>query len=117
MSDSTSPKAATQTEFLTDVLTNLSHEMRTPLAAAKGFTTSLLRHDRKLSRSERLMMLQEIDKACLRLESVIEQALQTTRLLHDQIDLQHQPLDLVAMTQQAVATMEQTHQETKVPCS
>lgn len=118
MSESPSTNmAAEQTQFLTEVLSNLSHELRTPLAAAKGYTTSLLRHDRRLTRSERIAMLHEVDKACLRLENVIEQALQTTRLLHDKVELQHHPIDLIALTKQAVASIVQNRLEAQTNCS
>ncbi len=95
------------TPLLAEALSNLSHAFRTPLAAAKGYTTSLIRHDRRLSRAERREMLDEIDRACDRLHALIEQTIQTTTLLQGGVTLQYTVVDLAAVTRQAIATVTQ----------
>jgi len=115
MTDNSTPQGsamdAAQTHFLQDALINLSHELRTPLAAIKGYTTSLVHHDRRLTRAERLAMLDEIDSACDRLDEVVEQAAQTARVLQGQVTLQLQEANLVSLTRQALVTLERDHHE------
>lgn len=102
---------AAQVRFLEDALINLSHELRTPLAAAKGYTTSLVRHDRRLTRAERLAMLSEIADACDRMDGIIEQALQTARVLQGQVNLHLRELDLVTLTRQALVAVQRGHED------
>jgi signal transduction histidine kinase len=111
----TSPWPATNARIMEDVLINLSHELRTPLAAAKGYTTSLLRHDHRLKRAERLAMLAEIDMACDRMETTIEQALHTIRVLQGDVAVQRQKVDLVALTRMALVNLERAHTDMPLP--
>jgi len=89
-----------------NILTNLSHELRTPLAGAKGYTTSLIRYDERLTRDERLGMLREIDVACNRLEEFITRTLHTTRLLQGLTSITRYPHDLTQLTQNAISQVE-----------
>ncbi len=110
MTEDPSPSWQTvPTPLLEEALGNLSHAFRTPLAAAKGYTTSLIRHDRRLSRAERREMLEEIDRACDRLHALIEQTIQTTMLLQGGVTLQRTVVDLAAVTRQAIAIVTQQH--------
>ncbi|SRR5579875_1366863 len=96
-----------QARFLEDALINLSHELRTPLAAIKGYATSLMRHDSRLTGDERHAMLSEINRACDRLDEVIEQTTLTARVLQGQVTLQRQETDLVALTRQALLALDE----------
>jgi signal transduction histidine kinase len=106
---------AMNARIMEDALINLSHELRTPLAAAKGYATSLLRHDRRLTRAERLGMLAEIDMACDRMETVIDQALHTIRVLQGEVAVQRQPVDLALLTRVALVNLERIHAATPAP--
>jgi signal transduction histidine kinase len=103
--DDALPWSLTSDAFLEDVLVNLSHELRTPLAAAKGYTTSLLHYDERLTHDERRTMLGEIDIACDRLEKVISQTMQTIRVVRGLVVLHLQPLDLTEITRSVLMTM------------
>lgn len=107
---------AMNARIMEDALINLSHELRSPLAAAKGYTTSLLRHDRRLTRAERLGMLAEIDMACDRMEMVIDQALHTIRVLQGEVAVQRQPVDLALLTRVALVYLERAHASIPPPC-
>ncbi|MBA3827266.1 MAG: hypothetical protein H0X24_25645, partial [Ktedonobacterales bacterium] len=103
MADESTPyEPGNLASFLEDALMNLSHELRTPLAVAKGNTTSLIRHDHLLTREERIEILGEIETACDRLETVIQQTLQTAHVLRGSVSLQREPVNLTAVTQQAI---------------
>ena len=108
MNESTQqPRPTSDIHVMEDVLITLSHELRTPLAAAKGYATALLRYDERLSRTERLAMVGEIDLACDRLESVIAHLLQTAHLVLGTTTLLPHPHDLVSLTHAAIAQLEQ----------
>jgi signal transduction histidine kinase len=92
--------------FWEESLITLSHELRTPLAVAKGYATSLLHHEDRLSREDRRTMVNEIDHACDRMEQVIQQMVQSARLLQGHLPLQPQSQDLLRLTHIAMARVE-----------
>jgi two-component system phosphate regulon sensor histidine kinase PhoR len=106
---------ATNARIMEDALINLSHELRTPLSAAKGYTTSLLRHDHRLKRAERLAMLAEIDMACDRMEATIAQALHTLRVLQGDVAVQRQKVELAMLTRMALVNLERAHAAVSLP--
>lgn len=65
--------------LIEEATATLSHELRTPLAAIKGYTTMLLRYDRRLRREERLEYLHAIDAACDKQETLIARLVRLTR--------------------------------------
>lgn len=64
----------------TELLANVSHDLRTPLTSIKGYSTTILRHYEKLSDQEKREFLREIDLASDRLTELIENLLQLSRL-------------------------------------
>jgi PAS domain S-box-containing protein len=73
-------KAKEADRLKSQLLSTVSHELHTPLAAIKGFTTTLLDNDDRLDQTEKLEFLQEIDDAADRLTSLIDHLLQFSRL-------------------------------------
>ncbi len=64
------------TAFITELLSSMSHELRSPLASIKAYATTLLRRDQRLSRAQRQEFLLAIDQASDRLAVVIEHLLE-----------------------------------------
>jgi len=64
----------------TELLANVSHDLRTPLTSIKGYSTTILRHYQKLSDDEKRDFLKEIDLASDRLTELIENLLQLSKL-------------------------------------
>jgi len=96
------------TELLkADLLGTVSHELRGPLAAIKGYTTTLLRHERHLAREERRRFLLAINEASDRLELIVERLLEVSQLETGQITLQHSPVDVAYLVGEAVAAIEE----------
>jgi len=62
------------------LLSTVSHELHTPLAAIKGFATTLLDNGDKLAQSEKREFLEEIDAASDRLNGLINHLLDFSRL-------------------------------------
>ncbi|GCF09426.1 sensor histidine kinase [Dictyobacter arantiisoli] len=72
-----------------NLLTTLSHELRTPLAVIKGYATTLMHHEHKMSKIEQQEFLQAILQASERLESVVNQILEIQQLEEDALPLQY----------------------------
>ena len=64
----------------TELLANVSHDLRTPLTSIKGYTTTIMRHYQKLADEEKRDFLREIDQAADRLTELIENLLQLSKL-------------------------------------
>jgi PAS domain S-box-containing protein len=73
-------KARETDRLKSQLLSTVSHELHTPLAAIKGFATTLLDNEDKLEYGERREFLQEIDAASDRLTSLIAHLLDFSRM-------------------------------------
>jgi signal transduction histidine kinase len=102
-----------------ELLQTVSHELRTPLGAIKGFTTTLIEHDRRLSREEKREFLEIIDQESDRLRGLIEDLLDMSKIEAGVLQLDRQAVavaKLVAEAVKAVASRSPEHRfETSVP--
>lgn len=73
-------KAQEADRMKSQLLSTVSHELYTPLAAIKGFATFLLDNDEKLEQSEKRELLEEIDTASDRLTNLIDHLLEFSRM-------------------------------------
>lgn len=89
-----------------ELLGTVSHELRSPLATIKGYAATLVRHDRRLPRAERLDYLQAIVGASDRLEVLINQLLELSQLETGSISLHRFPEDIVLLVREALAQAE-----------
>lgn len=112
--DTTRKALATQELLKADVLGTVSHELRGPLTAIKGYATTLLRHERHLGREERHQFLQAITEASDRLEVIIERLLEVSQLETGQVTLQLAPVDMAYLVGEALLAIEE-RVESKAP--
>src|SRR3989442_1589274 len=63
-----------------ELLATVSHELRSPLASIKGYATTLLRRERRISREERHEFLLAMAAASDRLERIIDRLLKLSQL-------------------------------------
>src|SRR6266702_6782532 len=63
-----------------ELLTTVSHELRSPLASIKGYTATLLRHVHRLSSEEQREFLLAIDNASDRLALIVDRLLEMSQL-------------------------------------
>lgn len=84
--------------LLDDFVERSGHELRTPLTAIRGYLQLLIRQLRTESPDERLtrFTLAAIDQE-QRLETLVNQLMDVTRIQSNQLELHHEPLDLVAL--------------------
>ena len=80
--------------FKSQLLSTVSHELHTPLAAIKGFATTLLDNEDKLEYGERREFLQEIDAASDRLTNLIAQLLEFSRMEAGLLPIEQVPTEV-----------------------
>jgi signal transduction histidine kinase len=85
-----------------ELLQTVSHELRTPLGSIKGFTTTLIEHDRRLSREEKLEFLEIIDQESDRLRGLIEDLLDMSKIEAGVLQLDHQALPVAKLVLEAI---------------
>jgi signal transduction histidine kinase len=102
------PQAYREMElFKTEVLATMSHELRSPLAAIKGYAATLLRHERRISRAERHEFLLAINEASDRLEVIINRLLEVAQLETGAIEIERVPLNLAFLVREAIFAAEE----------
>lgn len=85
-----------------ELLATVSHELRSPLASIKGYTATLLRHERRIAREEQQEFLLAIHDASQRMETVIDRLLEMSQLETETLPLQHVPVDLVSVVREVI---------------
>jgi signal transduction histidine kinase len=93
-------------QFSPELLSIISHELRSPLAAIKGYATSLRRHDQRLTRAERKEFLDAIDDASDRLTLIIERILALSQLEMGLVVLVREPVAYARLVREAIAAAE-----------
>ncbi|OGO01470.1 MAG: hypothetical protein A2Y72_04915 [Chloroflexi bacterium RBG_13_53_26] len=91
----------------TELLANVSHDLRTPLTSIKGYTTTILRHYDRLADEEKRDFLHEIELASDRLTELIENLLQLSKLEAGGFHMQKEPLAIASMVSNAIEDLEQ----------
>src|SRR6266566_9452919 len=94
------------TAFITELLSSMSHELRSPLASIKAYATTLLRRDQRLSRAQRQEFLLAIDQASDRLAVVIEHLLEMAQLETGTLLLERGAVNLVQLVREAIADVQ-----------
>ncbi|MEL7563236.1 PAS domain S-box protein [Dehalogenimonas sp. 4OHTPN] len=96
----------------TELLSMVSHELRTPLTAIKGLVTSLLRKDISWDRVEVRDFLENIDHETDRLEHLISDLLDMTRLETGSLTLEpdwFHPGEIVASIEKEIESLCRAH--------
>ncbi|HJT55962.1 MAG TPA: ATP-binding protein [Ktedonobacteraceae bacterium] len=90
-----------------ELLATVGHELRGPLASIKGYTATLLRHERRLSREERHDFLVAIATASDRLERIVDRLLKVSQFEAGTLTLERAPVDLAHLLREAIMAAEQ----------
>ena len=83
-----------------ELVSIVSHEVRTPLASVLGFTSLLLQHDFDEESQRRYLGI--IDSQARRLAELVEDFLDARRLEEGRVDLRYEPLDVIALAREQV---------------
>jgi signal transduction histidine kinase len=89
-----------------DLLAVVSHELRSPLTAIKGYASTLLRHTSRLSREERSQFLRAISDASDRLDQLVGRLLELAQLENGSIPFVAAPVDPARLAEAALLTAE-----------
>jgi len=89
-----------------ELLGTVSHELRSPLTAIKGYAATLIRHERRLPREERHEFLLAIGEASDRLEQIIDRLLEMSQLETGAVGLERQPVDIAGLAREALLAAE-----------
>lgn len=90
-----------------ELLGTVSHELRSPLAAIKGYAATLLRHERRLPREERHEFLMAIGEASDRMELIIDRLLQMSQLETGAMRVELSPVDMGHVAGEAIQAAEE----------
>lgn len=86
-----------------ELLATVSHELRTPLGSIKGYSTTLMKHERKLSADERHEFLTIIDEEADRLNELIGNLLDLSSLQAGMLSMRRESIHLLAIGQTTIA--------------
>ncbi len=92
--------------FSPELLSIISHELRSPLAAIKGYAATLRRHEQHLSRAERKQFLDAIDDASDRLTLIVERIEELAQLEMGLVALVREPIAYPRLVREAIAAAE-----------
>jgi signal transduction histidine kinase len=94
-----------------DVVATVSHELRSPLAAVKGYSSLLLNQWDRLSDARKRLALRHIDASADRVTRLIEQLLDVSRLESGRLELHPGPVDLRTLTADVVRAVRLAHSD------
>jgi PAS domain S-box-containing protein len=91
-------------EEKTDLVSTISHELRTPMAAVYGAAETLLRRD-DLEPERQRELLEMIAAQATRLTAIVESVLLTSRLDRDAVAVEREPVDVAELARATVEAM------------
>ena len=91
-----------QTRLQEDFISTISHELLTPLGFIKGYATTLLRSDTTWDENTRREFLTIIDQESDRLQELIDNILDSTRLQSGTLSMEFQPVRLDALVRDVI---------------
>lgn len=98
-------------EIRSELIANVSHEMRTPIGLIKATSTALLLEDIDISRSLQAELLQDISEECDKLEEIVSSLLMVSRIQSQSIFLDIREMDLAALVRQEIGDIRSQYLE------
>jgi PAS domain S-box-containing protein len=92
--------------FRSELVANVSHELRTPLGLIKIFCTTLMRDDVEFDRQTQLEFLHDIELETDRLEEIVGNLLDTSRVESGRLRLDKCPTDIGQLVREVMDEME-----------
>jgi two-component system sensor histidine kinase KdpD len=94
-----------------ELISAVSHELRTPLGFIKGYATTLLREDTPIEPATRKHFLEIIDEETVKLEHMIDELLDASRLQAGRLSMDLRPVSLGGLVSHAVDKARPTLEE------
>lgn len=90
----------------TELITNVSHDLRTPLTSIITYTELLKKED--VSSEDRIAYVEIIDRKSKRLKVLIDDLFEVSKMASGNVELAKEKVDLVQLLQQALAEYDNT---------
>jgi PAS domain S-box-containing protein len=95
-----------------DLIATLAHDLRSPLTSVKGFTSTLRRNWQKFNDKQKQDMLETIDWDADRMNRLLKDLLDFSRLEAGRLELKRQEVDLSSLATQVVERIAKTNGST-----
>jgi PAS domain S-box-containing protein len=89
-----------------ELVSTLSHELRSPLTSVKGFTSTLLHRWDRFTDQQKRHMLETVDADADRVTRLIKELLDVSRIDAGRLELHRQLIDLQRVTQDVIGRFE-----------
>lgn len=100
--------------FKSEVIASLAHDMRTPLASIKGYSTALLMEEANFDPQSQREFLEIIDEECDHLTSIIHEMLESSLIEAGQLKLDLQPVILPRLVHAVVKEFEHRSRQHRI---
>ena len=97
-----------------EVVSTVSHELRSPLTSVKGYTSLLLNRWDRVSDDQKKMMLGQVHHDADRVTRLVTELLDISRLETGRLHLRRQLVDLVALTETVVSKLQMEYEDLEV---
>jgi signal transduction histidine kinase len=84
-------------EFRKELISNVSHDLRTPVAAIQGYAETLILKKDSIERSEQLKYLQIIYSSCDKLKHLVTELFELSKLQTNQVKLNPEPFSIAEL--------------------
>ena len=105
-------KQSNSERLKTELITNVSHDLRTPLTSVLNYVDLAKRSD--ITEEERQEYLQIIDNKSKRLKILIDDLFEASKMASGAVELNKEQVDLVALMYQALAEYEDRFEDQKL---
>ncbi|MCA1830101.1 MAG: ATP-binding protein [Actinomycetota bacterium] len=95
-----------------DLIATLAHDLRSPLTSVKGFTATLMRNWDRFTEEQKLHMLKTIDWDADRMNRLLKDLLDLSRLEAGRLELRKQEVDLGEIAHTVVERLAMDHEKT-----
>jgi len=103
-----------------ELISNISHDLRTPVASIQGYAETLIMKKDQISEDEREKYLDIIVKSCERLKNQVADLFELSKLQANQVVLQPEPFSIAELVQDVVnkySILSQKKVSTSMSCS
>ena len=94
-----------------EVVSTVSHELRSPLTSVKGYTSLLLSRWGRLSDEQKKVMLEQVHHDADRVTRLVNELLDISRLETGHLQLRHQTVNLPGLAASVIAKVAMEHPE------
>lgn len=94
-----------------DLISTVSHEIRSPLTSVKGFTSTLLHRWERFNDEQKQHMLRTINADADRVTRLLTDLLDVSRLEAGRFELRRQKVDVAAIARDVVARLQIDHED------